>query len=143
MRCRRPLTCRVAGTWSVALLVTAAALMPSPARADEEIVIELTTVWPAVLQTTAERRVTFVNRAGRMVHVDFAGDGGRHHVYYQVPDQIWAIFHRAGTHAYLVHFPDGTAADLQGVVEIVADPHQRPDPQACVGVTVMGACLER
>ena len=142
MRCRRPLTCWVAGTWSVALLVTAAALMPSPARADEEIVIELTAVWPAVLKATAERRVTFVNRSGHMVHVQFSGPSGEHHVV-QVPDHIWAIFHAPGRHLYVVHFPDAAGIELSGAVEVVADPRGRPDPQSCVGVTVMGACLER
>ena len=128
---------------ALVLVAAAASLAPPPTDVGDMIVIEPSALGPPALNAVPERRVTFVNRTGRMVHIEFNGGAARHHVI-QVPDQIWAIFHRAGSHPYVVHFPDDTAADMmEGVVEIVADPHQRPDPEACVGVTVMGACLER
>jgi hypothetical protein len=123
-------------------------LLARPISAAEEIIageviIEATGLRPSVLMTESEHRVIFVNRSGRMVHVDFMiRDPELHHVI-QVPDQIWAIFHRPGSHPYEVHFRDPTVADLHGVIEVAGDPYGRPDPLVCSGVTVQGACIER
>ncbi len=98
---------------------------------------------PQVLLTRADGRVTFVNRSGKMVHVDFIIRETELHHTVQVPDRIWAVFHRSGRHPYVVHFQDPTAPDLRGVIEVVSDPYGGPDPRVCSGVTVMGACIER
>lgn len=139
---RRKLGVLALVTLALVLIAGAASLTPSPAGGDDVIVIGSSELRPPAFQTMSERRVTFLNRTGKVVHLELEGEAVEHHLI-QVPDRIWAIFHRSGDHPYVVHFPDGAAADLHGVVEIVADPHERPEPQACVGVTVMGACLER
>jgi hypothetical protein len=108
-----------------------------------EVIIEATGLQPQVLLTEPEHRVLFINRSGRAVHLDFfIRDPELHHVF-QVPDRIWAIFHRPGRHPYVVHFGGPGAADLQGAVEVVGDPYGGPDPHVCSGVTVQGACIER
>jgi hypothetical protein len=107
-----------------------------------EVVIEATRLEPPVLRTTTAQRVTFANRSGRAVHIDFLGDEGQHHVV-QVPGSIWAIFHRPGRHPYVVHFPTGGAQHLQGVVEVEDGPKQAGEAPTCTGVSVMGMCLER
>ncbi len=128
--------------------VAAASVAPPPLSSAEEIIsgeiiIEATALRPQVLLTEPERRVIFVNRSGRAVHVDFnSRDPEGHHVF-QVPDRMWAIFHRPGRHPYEVHFRDPGTPDLHGAVEVVGDPYGRPDPLICGGVTVMGGCIER
>ncbi len=129
-------------------VVVAAVLVPARHSAAEEsiageVAIETTGLRPQVLMTEPERRVTFANRSGRMVHLDFIRrDSEPHHVF-QVPDRIWAVLHRPGRHPYAVHFLDARVAELRGVVEVAVDPHGRPDPVTCTGVTVTGGCLER
>lgn len=108
-----------------------------------EIVIETTALTPSVLLTEPEHRVLFINRSGRAVHVQFLMRNGDQHHLVQAPGQIWAIFHRMGRHPFVVHFLDRTVPDLFGAVEVVGEPYGRPDPLACSGITVMGACLER
>jgi len=138
------------GRVTLALVIGVAAtvlIQPRQSEAGEiitgEIIIEAEAIRPQVLMTEPERRVIFVNRSGRTVHVDFiTRDPERHHTF-QVPDRIWAIFHRPGRHSYEVHFNEPGMADLHGAVEIVGDPYGGPDPRVCSGVTVMGACIER
>jgi len=135
---------------SLVLMVVAAVTIPVPPRlsaADEiiagEIIIEATALRPQVLLTEPERRVIFVNRSGRIVHVDFISrDPERHHTV-QVPDRIWAVFHTVGRHPYEVHFNEAGMADLHGAIEVLGDPYGGPDPRICNGVTVMGVCIER
>jgi hypothetical protein len=69
-------------------------------------------------------------------------NGEQHHLI-QVPEQIWAIFHKVGRHPFVVHFGDPAMANLNGAVEVVGDPYGRPNPLVCSGITVMGACLEQ
>jgi plastocyanin len=114
----------------------------SPAAGEPEIFIERTKLIPPTLTATVGERVTFVNRSGRTVHVEFLGDAGRHRVF-QIPTEIWAIFHRPGSHPYEVHFPGPKAVTLRGTVEAVEDPSGRPDPHTCDSFTVMGECIER
>ena len=93
----------------LAALVTLLALLaPVGARAGETIVIEATRVVPDFLETMTGTRVDFVNRAQRSVHVEFGVDPRQHQVV-QVPatGPIWAVFHRPGTHPYVVHVYDG------------------------------------
>ncbi len=113
-----------------------------PLWAESLITIMPNWVDPPTLRATLDERVTFVNRSGRMVYVQFIGDSGKHHVF-QIPNQIWAEFHRPGRHPYIVQFPDGRGPDIHGVIEVPGDHFRRPDLQACAGVTVMGGCLER
>jgi hypothetical protein len=110
-----------------------------------EILIETNALRPEVLMTVPERRVVFTNRTGHPAHIQFTmknPNGEQHHLV-QVPEQIWAIFHKVGRHPFVVHFTDRAMPDLYGAVEIVVDPYGRPDPLVCNGITVMGACLER
>lgn len=132
---------------AICLLLTVGGATPtvSPARAavaeDQEIVIEATTIVPPVLTTTIGRRVSFVNRSGQTVHVDFIGPADEHYVF-QVPGRIWAIFHRPGRHPYVVHFYAGGRGELRGAVEAADDPGLRPSPPTCGRITVMGVCIE-
>ena len=124
------------------------ALSASVARAAEdaivgEVIIEATALSPAVLLTAPERRVVFVNRSGRSVHLQFLMHNRGQHDLVQVPESIWAVFHRVGRHAYEVHFDNHAMSDLHGAVEVVGDPYGGPDPLVCSGITVQGACLER
>jgi len=119
----------------------------SPANAEEviagEIIIEATALHPEVLVAEPEQQVRFINRSGHLIHLSLiTKDPERHHVF-QVPEQIWAIFHRTGRHQFEVHFLDGAFPTLRGAVEVLYDPFGRPDPLTCSGVTVMGACIER
>jgi S1-C subfamily serine protease len=71
---------------------------------------------------------------------EFGWDPSQHYVY-QIPGTgpVWAIFHRPGTHPYVVHvYRDNTVAVLHGVVE---DPQHPWGPGTC-GAVVMGDCLE-
>ncbi len=138
------------GRVTLALVIGAAAtvlIQPRQSEAGEiitgEVIIEAEALRPQVLMTEPERRVIFVNRSGRLVHLDLMiRDPEVHHVV-QVPDRIWAVFHRPGRHPYHVHFGDPGIPDLHGAVEVVADPYGGPDPRICSGVTVMGGCIER
>jgi hypothetical protein len=94
------------GRVTLVMAIAMVALLVRPGlSADDEIIpadviIEATALRPQVLMTEPERRVTFVNRSGRMVHLDFIiRDPELHHVF-QVLDRIWAIFHRPGRHPY-------------------------------------------
>jgi hypothetical protein len=127
--------------------LAAISVAPLRAAAEEiiagEIIIEATALRPQVLLTELDRQVTFVNRSGQPVHVDFISrDPELHHVF-QVQDRIWAIFHRSGRHPFEVHFRNPALADLHGAVEVVGDPYGRPDARICSGITVQGACIER
>jgi plastocyanin len=127
----------------IALVVVLALMMPAHASPEATIVIEATRLVPPVLTTMAGERVEFVNRAQRPVHVEFADSGRGHHVV-QVPagGPIWAIFHRPGTHPYVVHVYHGTRTDtLAGSVEVAEDPHHKYQSPECVA-TIMGVCIE-
>lgn len=126
----------------IMLVAVLAPMVSAHASPDETIIIEATRLVPPVLHTTPEQRVTFVNRSQRHVHVEFARDGGQHHLV-QVPagSPIWAIFYRPGTHAYVVHVYGGRTETLAGSVEVVEDPHYKYESPACVA-TIMGVCIE-
>lgn len=126
----------------ISLVVALALLTPVRAWADETVVVEASRVVPPVLTTMTGQRVTFVNRSQRHVHVEFARDGGEHHLV-QVPvgGPIWAIFHRPGRHAYEVHVFGRETVTLAGSVEVVEDPHYKYESPECVA-TIMGVCIE-
>lgn len=129
-----------------AILVTLSLVLGPPARGDEQVVIEAKAVRPAVLETTTAHRVMFVNRTGRLVHIEFTGDPGEHQVF-QVPGQIWAVFHRPGRHPYAVHVGTGRdTATLQGVVEVAEDPNRPAELPTCDSATlhertIQGPCI--
>ena len=128
-----------------ALVVVLGAMMPPapPAWSGEsEVIIRATALEPHALLTVAGQRVNFVKRVDRPVHVEFGEDPGRHHVF-QVPGggPIWAIFHRPGTHPYVVHIYDGTTTVLHGVVEVLESPARPWGPGTC-GAVVMEECVE-
>ncbi len=129
--------------------VALAALAAAPAlgaqsawSADDDVIIRATAVEPHVLLTVAGRRVNFVARVDRPVHVEFGEDPGRHHVF-QMSSRgpIWAVFHRPGTHPYVVHIYDGTTTVLHGIVEVLENP-ERPWGLGTCGAVVMEECVE-
>ena len=130
-----------------ALLIGQLALMgaeeASAAEAAGEVVIEATALRPPVLATAAGQRVTFVNRSGRVIHIQFLGDERGHRVF-QIPGEIRAVFHAAGRHEYVVHFSSRREADLRGAVEAAWDPSGDRAIPECGGLTInTGVCLER
>jgi hypothetical protein len=107
-----------------------------------QVVIGPDRLEPRVLQARTADRVTFVNRSGRVVHVEFGPDRGRHDVF-QVPGEIWAVFHQPGPHVYVVHFETSPRRELRGVVEIVHAPDGPSERwPTCTSITVEGTCLE-
>ena len=128
------------------LLILAAcvgALLATPVSgAAAEIVIDAGALTPGVLTVEADESVTFVNRSGRVVHLDFLGRADEHHVF-QVPGRIRATFHRAGRHPYVVHFETAPRGELQGVVEVREPESPRSQLPVCGGVSVGDVCLER
>ena len=126
-----------------AALVTLLVFLTSvSARAGETIVIEATRLVPPFLETMTGNRVDFVNRAQRSVHVEFGVDPRQHEVV-QVPatGPIWAVFHRPGTHPYVVHVYDGrTTRTLSGVVAVVEDETHKWDSRTC-GLIIMEICI--
>jgi hypothetical protein len=127
--------------------LVAAGLAPSGAMAPAlaasgEIAIRANGVEPSVLQAVTGERVTFANRVQTPVHVEFGHDPALHRVF-QVPvvGPVWAVFHRRGTHPYVVHIYGEKTVTLRGLVEVVEDPHRPWAPGTC-GATVMGDCIE-
>lgn len=109
---------------------------------DTEVVIRGTALEPHVLSAVAGQRVSFVKRVDKPVHVEFGGDGEQHQIF-QIPGTgpIWAIFHRPGTHPYVVHIYDGKTIALHGVVEVVED-LDHPWALGRCGAVVEEACIE-
>lgn len=122
----------------LALLTTAGHALAG----NREIVIGPGALEPRVLLAPLNERVTFVNRSGRMVHVELIGPEGAHHVF-QVPGRIWAEFHRPGPHPYVVHFETGDPGELSGFVRIDGEPTPVVTPPECTGLTVQETCIER
>jgi plastocyanin len=124
------------------LLVASLALGVAQAAATEIVIME-TAIDPPVLRVPTGTRVDFVNRAQRNVHVEFGADPRQHQVV-QVPltGPTWAVFHRPGTHPYVVHiWADRLPTTLAGVVEVVEDP-KHPWRSLTCGVVVEGKCIE-
>ena len=137
---------RSIGRFTLAALVAMLAALASPAltawSTEGEVIILATALEPHVLYAVAGRRVNFVKRVNRPVHVEFGEDPKRHHVF-QVPagGPIWAVFHRPGTHPYVVHIYDGKTTVLHGVVEVLESP-ERPWGLGTCGAIVMEECVE-
>jgi hypothetical protein len=125
------------------VLIGGAARVPPAWPADEEIVIRANAIEPHVFRATMGQRVNFVKRVDLPVHVEFGVDPTQHHVV-QVPwtGPIWAVFHRPGTHPYVVHiYATKTTTTLHGIVEVVEDSQHPWRPGTC-GAVVMGDCIE-
>lgn len=117
-------------------------LLFSPlAAAGAEVVIEANALTPAELTVASDEAVVFVNRSGRLIHIDFLGRADEHHVF-QVPGRIRATFHRVGRHPYVVHFESGPRAELRGVVNVQKSPVPRDGIPVCRGVSVEEICIE-
>lgn len=130
-------------TGLVTMLAILALAAPAVWSAESEVTIRATVVEPHVLQVVAGQRVNFVRRVDRAVHVEFGEDPGRHHVF-QMPagGPIWAVFHRPGTHAYVVHIYEGRKTIvLHGVIEVLESP-ERPWGLGTCGAVVMEECVE-
>lgn len=129
----------MAGATVILLLVIL--VSAGSAAAESTVVISAESVDPSVLRVLPDERVVFVNRSGRSMHIDLVGDAKQHHVF-RVSDAIWAIFHRPGRHAYMVHFEDPGGGLLRGVIEVTQESMSESLPPTCPTITVMGACLE-
>lgn len=115
---------------------------PPAWSAEGEVIIRATALEPPVLRAVAGQRVNFVKRVDRSVHVEFGVDPSAHQVF-QMPatGPIWAIFHRPGTHPYVVHVYDRKTTALHGLVEVVEDPERPWGPGTC-GAIVLEVCIE-
>jgi hypothetical protein len=124
-------------------LIAGAAWAPPAWPEDGEIVIQANAIEPHYFRTTMGQRVNFVKRVDLPVHVEFGVDPRQHQVV-QIPatGPIWAVFHRPGTHPYVVHiYATKTTTTLHGVVEVVENPQHPWAPGTC-GAVVMGDCIE-
>jgi hypothetical protein len=125
------------------VLIGGVARVPPAWAADGEIVIRANAIEPHLFRATMGQRVNFVKRVDLPVHVEFGVDPSQHHVV-QMPwdGPIWAVFHRPGTHPYVVHvYGTKTTTALHGIVEVVEDPQRPWAPGTCPAV-VMGVCIE-
>lgn len=136
----------VAALLARAMLLVGLLAITSPASpawsAEGEVVIRATALEPHLLRAVAGQRVNFVKHVNRPVHVEFGVDPSAHQVF-QMPatGPIWAIFHRPGTHPYVVHIYDGKTIVLHGLIEVVEDP-DRPWGLGACGAVVMEVCIE-
>lgn len=124
-------------------LATAGVLLMALQASALEIVIGAAAVEPRVLTVKTGERVDFRNVAPGFVHLEFGDDPLRHQVVQgPIGAPTWAVFHRRGTHPYVVHVVEGSQRrTLNGVVAVIEDATHRWDSQTC-GVVVMGECLE-
>lgn len=125
------------------VLIGGAARVPPAWPSEGEIAIRATAIEPHVFRATMGQRVNFVKRVDLPAHVEFGMDPAQHHVV-QMPwdGPIWAVFHRPGTHPYVVHiYGTKPTTTLHGVVEVVEDPQHPWRPGTCAAV-VMGDCIE-
>lgn len=131
--------------WLAALAVAVSGVTPTaaPAGAGLQVVIETDRLEPKTLEAVTGERVTFVNRTGRPVHLQFSGELHGHDVV-QVPatGPVWAVFHRPGSHPYIVHIYGREARALEGVVSVTSDATHLWQLGTC-DVVVEGNCLAR
>jgi hypothetical protein len=125
------------------LAVATCAVAPIAAHAQgvPQVVIENDRLEPHWLETLTGARVNFINRTGHPVHLQFSGDIRQHEVV-QLPatGPIWAIFHRPGTHPYVVHVYNGQTQALHGVVSVTTDETHKWQSGTC-DVVVEGNCI--
>jgi hypothetical protein len=128
----------------VAFVVTTLVLTTGMTSADPaaQVVIEENGLEPRTLDTLTGERVSFVNRTGQPVHLQLVDDIHQHEVI-QIPvtGPIWAVFHRPGTHPYIVHVYGRVTRALEGVVRVTLDETHRWEAGTC-DVIVEGNCIE-
>lgn len=127
---------------SVAILFVVIVPVTTPAGPAAQIVIESDRLEPRVFETLTGERVDFVNRTGHPVHLQFVGDIRQHEVI-QIPvtGPAWAVFHRPGTHPYVVHIYERQTRALEGVVSVTTDATHQWQSTTC-DVVVEGDCLD-
>ena len=129
--------------WLLTLAVATCAVAPIAAHAQgvPQVVIENDRLEPKWLETLTGARVNFINRTGHPVHLQFSGDIRQHEVV-QIPatGPIWAIFHRPGTHPYVVHVYNRQTRALPGVVSVTTDETHKWESGTC-DVVVEGNCI--
>jgi len=129
--------------WLLTLAVATCAVAPIPTHAQgvPQVVIENDRLEPKWLETLTGARVNFINRTGHPVHLQFSGDIRQHEVV-QIPatGPIWAIFHRPGTHPYVVHVYNRQPRALPGVVSVTTDETHKWESGTC-DVVVEGNCI--
>jgi len=129
--------------WLLTLAVATCAVAPIPTHAQgvPQVVIENDRLEPKWLETLTGARVNFINRTGHPVHLQFSGDIRQHEVV-QIPatGPIWAIFHRPGTHPYVVHVYNRQTRALPGVVSVTTDETHKWESGTC-DVVVEGNCI--
>ena len=127
------------------LAILSVIVVPVPTRAEpaSQIVIEHDRLEPRMLETLTGTRVDFVNRTGHPVHLQFSGDIRQHEVI-QIPltGPAWAVFHRPGTHPYVVHIYERQTRAFEGVVSVTTDATHQWQSGTC-DVVVEGNCVER
>jgi len=126
------------------LAILAVIGVSTPARPEPaaQIVIENDRLEPRMFEALTGERVDFVNRTGHPVHLQFVGDIRQHEVI-QIPatGPAWAVFHRPGTHPYVVHIYERQTRALEGVVSVTTDATHQWQSTTC-DVVVEGNCLE-
>ena len=129
--------------WLLTLAMATCAVAPIPTHAQgvPQVVIENDRLEPKWLETLTGARVNFINRTGHPVHLQFSGDIRQHEVV-QIPAKgpIWAIFHRPGTHPYVVHVYNRQTRALPGVVSVTTDETHKWESGTC-DVVVEGNCI--
>jgi plastocyanin len=121
-------------------ILAAATVVHAPAAA-AEIEISAAALRPQTAVAAVGERVTFVDRSGRRAHLEFH-ELPRGHRAFQVPGEIWAVFHVPGRHGYTVHL-SGPTMELHGVVDVREATGPAREPRECRGVSVQGECLDR
>ena len=129
---------------AVAVIVAAVAAGVRSPRVEEtdrgvgDITITTEDLRPRTLSATVDRAITFLNRAGARVHIEFANDDG--HRLFEIAGRVSAVFHRPGRHPYVVHM--GADTTLRGVVDVEDDPQAAAGQAICRGVTIKETCVE-
>jgi plastocyanin len=125
----------------MALATSVVATVPHAPAAAAEIEITALAIRPQTAVAAVGERVTFVDRSGRRAHLEFH-ELPRGHRAFQVPGEIWAVFHVPGRHGYTVHL-SGPTLELHGVVDVREATGPERELRECRGVSVQGECLDR
>jgi hypothetical protein len=130
-------------SWLLAIGLVALMGSAAPALGGETVVVTASAVDPPLLRTRTGVRVDFENRTGRAIHLEFEGGRGEHDVV-QLPatGPFWVVFHRPGTHRYVVHVYEAKERGLAGVVEAADDAKPAGEVPSC-DLAVMGVCVEK
>jgi hypothetical protein len=125
--------------WLASLALAVAILAPGAAHVEEAARVTIHRLEPRTFETVTGQRVDFMNRTGYPVHLQFLGDI---HQVIQIPatGPVWAIFHRPGTHPYVVHIYGRETRALDGVISVTTDETHQWQSRTC-DVVVEGNCI--